>query len=192
MLVNIDNRYSSSLAMIGGGILTVVQILAVVQLVSSTVLPPQGTNGWYTLFNTLSNNGADLTVFSILALTMSILTGASGPAVLIGGGLCLANHLRSGKELVGIGATLGFSDLLLRLPNLLSAAGPVLWVAWLGLFFTVFANRHIHGPSSTYAGEVRRLWTVMRSRLISKEIKKEKKRIIRRRRARQAATRARN
>src|SRR2546425_9802687 len=173
--------------MIGGGILTLVQLLAVVQLVSTTVLPPQGTNGWYPLFNTLSNNGADLTVFSVLALVMSVLTGASGPAVLIGGGLCLANHLRSGKELVGIGATLGFSDLLLRIPTLLSAAGPVLWVAWAGLFFTVFGNRHIHGPSSTYAGEVRRLWATMRQRLISKE---EKKKIIRRRRRRRAATRA--
>ncbi len=190
MLVNIDNRYSSALAMIGGGILTIVQVLAVVQLVSSTVLPPQGTNGWYTLFNTLSNNGADLSVFAVLALVMSVLTGASGPAVLIGGGLCLANHLRSGKELVGVGATLGFSDLLLRLPVLLSAAGPVLWVAWMGLLFTVFANRHIKGPSSTYVGEVRRLWATMRQRLISRE--REKKRIVRRRRARRSASRMQN
>jgi hypothetical protein len=186
VLVDIDNRYSSALAMIGGGILTTVQLLALVQLVSSAVLPAQGTNGWYTLFNTLSNNGTDLSVFAILALIMSILTGASGPAVLVGGSLCLANHLRSGKELVGIGATLGFSDLLLRIPTLLSALGPILWIAWIGLFFTVFANRHIKGPSATYVGEVRRLWANMRHRLISKE---KKKRIVRRRRARQAATR---
>ncbi len=191
MLVNIDNRYSSTLAMMGGGILTIVQILALVQLVSSTVLPPQGANGWYTLFNTLSNNGVDLSVFAVLALVMSVLTGASGPAVLIGGFLCLMNHLRSGKELVGIGATLGFSDLLLRIPTLLSV-GPVLWVAWAGLLFTVFANRHIKGPSATYAGEVRKLWAVMRQRLISKEMKKEKKRIIRRRRARRTGSRAQN
>ncbi len=189
MLVNIDNRYSSTLATMGGGILTTVQLLALVQLVSSTVLPPQGTNGWYTLFNTLSNNGADLSVFAVLALIMSVLTGASGPAVLIGGILCLTNHLRSGKELVGIGATLGFSDLLLRIPTLLSAVGPVLWVAWVGLLFTVFGNRHIKGPSATYVGEVRRLWATMRQRLISKE---EKKRTIRRRRARRAATRMQN
>ena len=188
MLVNIDNRYSSTLAIIGGSILTTVQILALVQLVSSKVLPEQGTNGWYTLFNTLSNNGAELSIFAALAFAMSVLTGASGPAVLLGGFLCLKNHLRSGKELVGIGATLGFSDLLLRVPILLSAAGPVLWVAWGGLLFTVFGNRHIHGPSSTYAGEVRRLWATMRQRLSMEE----KKRIIRRRRARRRATQAQN
>lgn len=173
-LVHIDNRYSSTLAMIGGAILTITRPILL------RLLPAQVTNAWADLFRALSSNG-QLTVFGVLAYIMSILVQFSGITIFIGGLLCHKNHLRSGKELVGLGTTVGLADLLLLVPSLASdILGPPLWVAWFGLACSVFADRHIHGPQASYAGEVRRLLGALRARLARKNVKKR----LRKRRSR--------
>jgi hypothetical protein len=150
-----------------------------------TVLPGQGSNGWATLFGSLSSGG-QLTVFSFLANVMSILVQFSGPTIFLGGLLSFREHIRSGKELVSLGTTVGFADLLLLLPALASNQfGPPLWIAWCGLLFSVFASRHIKGPQSSYAGEVRKLLINLRIRLNSKD----NKRRLARRRSRRARVR---
>lgn len=158
--------------MIGGAILTITRPIL------QRLLPSQVTNAWADLFKALSSNG-QLTVFSVLAYIMSILVQFSGGTIFIGGLLCLRNHLRSGKELVGLGTTVGFADLLLLAPSLVSdTLGPPLWFAWFGLACSVFADRHIRGPQASYAGEVRKLLGALRARLSRKN---EKKRLRRRR-----------
>ncbi len=160
--------------MVGGTILTITRPVLL------RLLPNQATNGWATLFNTLSPNG-QITVFSVLAGIMSILVQFSGITIFIGGFLCYRNHLRSGKELVGLGTTVGLADLLLLIPSLGSDTfGPPLWVAWCGLACSVFADRHIRGPQASYAGEVKRLLAALRARFVKKNVKKR----LRRRRAR--------
>src|SRR6266567_2370210 len=164
--VNIDNSYSSALAMVAGVILTVTRP------VLSNLVPGQASNPWLALFTSLSSNG--LTVFSFL-----------------GGLLCYANHLRSGKELVGLGTTFGLVDLVISVPSLASGSlGPPLWIAWVGLFCAVFADRHIKGPKDSYAGEVRKLFTALRSRMRRERVsKKKRERQARRSRARKRAAR---
>ena len=178
-IVNIDNRYSSSLAMIAGVMITVTR-LAIPQF-----YPNQATNGWASLFNDLSSGG--FSIFALLAGIVSLLVQFGGISIFIGGVLCLRRHLRSGKELVGIGTTFGFADLLLAIPSLASSsAGPIYFevVAWMGLLFAVFASRHIKGPRGTYAGEVRKLVTGLRRRLVRQEARRRRERRARRRRAR--------
>ncbi len=166
--------------MLGGG------ILAITRQALIAVLPAQATNGWATLFQELSPGG-QVTVFSILAGTMSILVQFSGITIFIGGILCFKGHVRSGKELVGLGTTVGFADLLLLIPALASnQQGPPLWFAWAGLAFSVFADRHIRGPRASYAGEVRKLLVALRTRVKSKARKKQLRRRRRRIRVGQA------
>ncbi len=181
--VNIDNRYSSALAMVAGVILTVTRP------VLSNLVPGQASNPWLALFTSLSSNG--LTVFSILAGILAILVQIGGVTIFLGGLLCYANHLRSGKELVGLGTTFGLVDLVISVPSLASGSlGPPLWIAWVGLFCAVFADRHIKGPKDSYAGEVRKLFTSLRSRMRRERVsKKKRERQARRSRARKRAAR---
>ncbi len=166
-------------------------ILAITRQAIIAVLPAQATNGWATLFQELSPGG-QVTVFSILAQTMSILVQFSGLTIFIGGILCFKDHVRSGKELVGLGTTVGFADLLLLIPALASnQQGPPLWFAWAGLAFSVFADRHIRGPRASYAGEVRKLLVALRTRVKSKARKKQLRRRRRRIRVGQANASAR-
>jgi len=181
--VNIDNRYSSALAMVAGVILTVTRP------VLSNLVPGQASNPWLSLFTSLSSNG--LTVFSVLAGILAILVQIGGVTISLGGLLCYANHLRSGKELVGLGTTFGLVDLVISVPSLASGSlGPPLWIAWVGLFCAVFADRHIKGPKDSYAGEVRKLFTSLRSRMSRERVsKKKRERQARRSRARKRAAR---
>ncbi len=181
--VNIDNRYSSALAMVAGVILTVTRP------VLSNLVPGQASNPWLALFTSLSSNG--LTVFSVLAGILAILVQIGGVTIFLGGLLCYANHLRSGKELVGLGTTFGLVDLVISVPSLASGSlGPPLWIAWVGLFCAVFADRHIKGPRDSYAGEVRKLFTSLRSRMSRERVsKKKRERQARRSRARKRAAR---
>ncbi len=181
--VNIDNRYSSALAMVAGVILTVTRP------VLSNLVPGQASNPWLALFTSLSSNG--LTVFSVLAGILAILVQIGGVTIFLGGLLCYANHLRSGKELVGLGTTFGLVDLVISVPSLASGSlGPPLWIAWVGLFCAVFADRHIKGPKDSYAGEVRKLFTALRSRMRRERVsKKKRERQARRSRARKRAAR---
>jgi hypothetical protein len=177
-IVNIDNRYSTTLAMISGVMITATR-LAIPQF-----YPSQATNGWANLFANLSSGG--LTLFALLAGIISFLVQFGGVSIFIGGLLCYKKHLRSGKEFVGIGTTFGFADLLLAIPSLgSSSSGPIylVVVAWTGLLFAVFAGRHIKGPKGSYAGEVRKLVTGIRSRILRQEKRKRKERRLRRRRA---------
>ncbi len=181
--VNIDNRYSSALAMVAGVILTVTRP------VLSNLVPGQASNPWLALFTSLSSNG--LTVFSVLAGILAILVQIGGVTIFLGGLLCYANHLRSGKELVGLGTTFGLVDLVISVPSLASGSlGPPLWIAWIGLLCAVFADRHIKGPKDSYAGEVRKLFTSLRSRMRRERVsKKKRERQARRSRARKRAAR---
>jgi hypothetical protein len=181
--VNIDNRYSSALAMVAGVILTVTRP------VLSNLVPGQASNPWLSLFTSLSSNG--LTVFSVLAGILVILVQIGGATIFLGGLLCYANHLRSGKELVGFGTTFGLVDLLTSVPSLSSGSyGPPLWIAWAGLFCAVFADRHIKGPKDSYAGEVRKLLGSLRSHISRERVsKKKRERQARRSRARKRAAR---
>ncbi len=181
-IVNIDNRYSSALAMIAG------LIIAATRLVLPNFFPSQATNGWANLFGALSSNG--LTVFGVLAGIISFLVQFGGVSIFIGGLLSYRRHLRSGKELVGIGTTFGLADLLLSFPSLASYNyAPPYLAAWLGLFCAVFANRHIKGPSASYAGEVRKLMTAVRARFVREEKKRRRERRSRRRRLQPASPR---
>jgi hypothetical protein len=181
--VNIDNRYSSALAMVAGVILTLTRP------VLSNLVPGNASNPWAVLFNNLSSNG--LTVFSVLAGILSILVQLGGITIFLGGLLCYANHLRLGKELVGLGTTFGLVDLVISVPSLASGSlGPPLWIAWIGLFCAVFADRHIKGPKDSYAGEVRKLLVAIRSRMgRERASKKKRERRGRRSRARKRAAR---
>src|SRR5438132_13713194 len=97
--VNIDNRYSSALAMVAGVILTLTRP------VLSNLVPGNASNPWAALFTSLSGNG--VTVFWVLAGILSILVQIGGVTILLGGVLCYANHLRIGKRLVGFGRKFG-------------------------------------------------------------------------------------
>jgi hypothetical protein len=180
--VNIDNRYSSALAMVAGVILTLTRP------VLSNLVPGNASNPWADLFTKLSNNG--VTVFWILAGILSILVQIGGMTIFLGGLLCYAHHLRTGKELVGFGTTFGLVDLLSTIPSLASSSyGPPLWIAWVGLFCAVFADRHIKGPKDSYAGEVRKLLVSLRSRIGRERVsKKKRERQARRARARKRAS----
>ena len=175
-IVNIDNRYSSTLAMISGVMITTTRLLV------PQLYPSQATNGWATLFGELSRQG--LTPFALLAGTVSLLVQFGGVSIFLGGLLCFSNHLRSGKELVGIGTTVGFADLLLALPSLtLHGSAPLYLggVAWLGLLFAILASRHIRGPNRTYAGEVRWFMSSLGQRLSGEEKKRRERRLRRKR-----------
>jgi hypothetical protein len=177
-IVNIDNRYSTTLAMISGVMITGTRLLI------PQFYPSQATNGWANLFAELSGGG--LTLFALLAGIISFLVQFGGVSIFIGGLLCYKKHLRSGKEFVGIGTTFGFADLLLAIPTLgSSSSGPIylVVVAWTGLLFAVFAGRHIKGPKRSYASEVKKLVTGFRSRIMRQERRKRRERRLRRRRA---------
>ncbi len=151
-------------------------ILAITRQALVAVLPEQVSNGWATLFQQLSPGG-QVTLFSILALAMSVLVQFGGFTVFLGGVLCFKGHVRSGKELVGLGTTVGLAVAT-------NQEGPPLWLAWVGLALSVFADRHIHGPRASYAGEVRKLLVALRSRVHARA----RKRNLRRRRRRIRAT----
>lgn len=160
------------------------------RLVLPNFFPSQATNAWASLFAALSSNGS-LTVFGVVAGLISFLVQFGGVSIFAGGLLCYRSHLRSGKEFVGIGTTFGFADLLLSIPSLASSNfAPTYVVAWGGLFCAVFASRHIRGPSSSYAGEVRKLMTAVRARLVRETKKKRRERRSRRRRLRPAPPKA--
>lgn len=157
--------------------------------VLSNLVPGNASNPWLALFTSLSSNG--LTVFSALAGLLAILVQIGGVTILLGGVLCYANHLRLGKELVGFGTTFGLVDLLTSVPSLASGSyGPPLWIAWVGLFCAVFADRHIKGPKDSYAGEVRKLLVSLRSHISRERVsKKKRERKTRRARARKRSSR---
>src|SRR5436853_6055885 len=86
--------------------------------------PSQATNGWANLFAELSSGG--LTLFAVLAGIISFVVQFGGVSIFICGLLSYRRHLRSGIEIVGIGTTFGFADLLLAIPSLgSSTCGPM-------------------------------------------------------------------
>jgi hypothetical protein len=162
-------------------------ILTLTRPVLSNLVPGNASNPWAELFGNLSRNG--VTIFLVLAGILSILVQIGGGTIFLGGALCYANHLRLGKELVGFGTTFGLVDLLTSVPSLASGSyGPPLWIAWVGLFCAVFADRHIKGPKDSYAGEVRKLLVSLRSRISRERVSKKK----RERQARRVRARKRN
>jgi hypothetical protein len=62
-------------------------------------------------------------------------------------------------------------------------------IAWSSLLLAVFAGRHIKGPKGSYAGEVRKIMTGIRSRILRQEKRKRRERRLRRRRAQSKITR---
>lgn len=164
-IVNIKNHHASLLAMIAGIIMTATR------LVLPNFFPSQASNGWASLFATLSSGGT-ITVFLVIAGIISFLVQFGGVSIFIGALLCYKEHLRLGKELMGIGTTVGFADLLLSIPSVASANyAPPYLIAWLGLFLAVFAGRHVHGPSSTYASEVRKFMSFLKRGFVKEEPK---------------------
>lgn len=155
--VHVDNRISSSLAIVAGVLLAIAH-------------PPlvQTTNAWTNLFVELSRGG--LTVFAVLAFIMSVLVQFVGITICLGGVLSFKSHLRSGKELIGLATGVGLADLLLLAQG--GSFGPSEWVGWTGLVLAVLAGRHLHGPEASYAGEVRKLLGALRARLVRKNVKK--------------------
>src|SRR5438128_2881990 len=107
--MNCDNRYSTVLVMISGVMITATR-LAIPQF-----YPSQATNGWANLFAELSSGG--LTLFAVLAGIISFLVQFGGVSIFIGGLLCYRTQLRSAKEFVAIGTTLGYAELLRSLPS---------------------------------------------------------------------------
>ncbi|HZY94659.1 MAG TPA: hypothetical protein VFE98_07370 [Candidatus Bathyarchaeia archaeon] len=164
-IVNIPRAHSSALAMIGG------IIMAATRLVLPNFFPAQATNGWATLFGALSSGGG-ITAFTLIAGIISFLVQFGGVSIFAGGLLCYKQHLRTGKELMSIGTTVGFADLILSIPSVASSNyAPPYLIAWLGLFIAVFAGRHVHGPTSSYAGEFRKLYGLLKSRFVKEEKK---------------------
>ncbi len=94
----------------------------------------------------------------------------------------MKRHLRSGKELIGIGTGVGLADLLLLAHS--GTFGPLEWLGWGGLVLAILAGRHVHGPEASYAGEIRRLVVALRTRL--KRQRKQAQKRSRRLRARRA------
>lgn len=171
-IVNIKNHHASLVAMVAGTIMTATR------LVLPNFFPSQATNGWANLFSTLSSGG-QITVFLVLAGVISFLVQFGGVSIFGGGVLCYKEHLRSGKELMSIGTTVGFADLILSIPSVASANyAPPYLIAWMGLFLGVFAGRHIHGPTATYAGEFRKFVSFVKRSFV-----KEEKKITTRRKA---------
>jgi len=84
-IVNIDNRYSSTLAMIAGVMITITRLLI------PQFYPSESVNGWTTLFAELSTAG--LKPFSFLAGALSLLVEFGGISIFAGGLLCYKNHL---------------------------------------------------------------------------------------------------
>jgi hypothetical protein len=166
-IVNIPHEHSSILAMIAGIIMTATR------LVLPNFFPEQATNGWANLFGALSSGGT-ITAFTLIAGIISFLVQFGGVSIFVGGLLCYKQHLRTGKELMSIGTTVGFADLILSIPSVASSNyAPPYLIAWLGLFLAVFAGRHVRGPTSSYAGEFRKLYGLLKSRFV-KEQKKSK------------------
>jgi hypothetical protein len=146
-------------------------IMTTTRLVLPNFFPSQATNGWASLFSTLSSGG-QITVFLVLAGIISFLVQFGGVSIFGGGVLCYKEHLRSGKELMSIGTTVGFADLILSIPSVASTHyAPPYLVAWIGLFLGVFAGRHIHGPTSTYAGEFRKFVSFVKRNFVKEEKK---------------------
>ena len=163
-----DNRVSSSFAILAGVLLTIAS-------------PPiVAKNPWVDLFNAL---GSQLTVLKALAAVMLVFGTLGGITICLGGYLSFKNHLRSGKELIGLGTGVGLADLLLRLAQA-GNIDPREWFGWGGLVLAVLAGRHIHGPDASYAGEIRQLFAGFRARFSKKDPKKLRRRRSRRVRAR--------
>src|SRR5437879_13023862 len=97
--VNIDNRYSSALAIVAGVILTLTRP------VLSSLLPGTASNPWAALFTRLSSNG--VTVFWVLAGILSILVQIGGVRIVLGGVVCYAKHTRQCKDSVDLYASFG-------------------------------------------------------------------------------------
>src|SRR5437660_10971809 len=130
--VNIDNRYSSALAMVAGVILTLTRP------VLSNLLPGTASNPWAALFTSLSGNG--VTVYWVLAGILSILVQIGGVTIVLGGVLCYAKHLRLGPQLVGFGTTSGLVDVLITVAALPSSSHPPpLWMDCVALYCDVSA-----------------------------------------------------
>jgi hypothetical protein len=151
----VDNRISSAFAIVAGVLLTIASPPIVAQ------------NPWVNLFDAL---GSQLTVLKAIAAVMLVLGTLGGLTICLGGYLCFKNHLRTGKELIGIGTGVGLADLLLLAQT--GAIGAREWFGWGGLVLAVLAGRHIHGPEASYVGEIRRLFTGLRARLSGKDPKK--------------------
>ncbi len=138
------------------------------------------TNPWKELFDTLSNSGQPF--FGALAGFMYVLATFGGATISLGGVLSFKNHVRSGKELVGLGTGVGLADLLLIAHS--GTFGPAEWLGWGGLFLSVLAGRHLHGPEASYAGEIRRMLTALRGRIYKRSRKQARRRRSRRLQAR--------
>lgn len=143
--------------------------------------PIVAENPWVGLFNTL---GDQLTALKVIAGIMLVLGSLGGITICLGGILCFKNHLRSGKELVGLGTGVGLADLLLLAQT--KGLGPQEWTGWSGLVLAILAGRHLHGPDASYAGELRKLLASLRTRLSGKNQKKIRRKYSRRLRARRS------
>jgi len=112
-----------------------------------------------------------------VAFVMQYLVQFSGVTMFVGGLLSYRNHVRSGKELVGLGTGVGLADLLVGFTSgTLTLYQPL---GWAGLAIAVFASRHLHGPSATYAEEVQKLFSNLKKKLVREE-KTRRKRMLRR------------
>lgn len=136
----------------------------------------QSENAWTNLFTNLSSQGT-ATLGSIIASTiafiMQYLVQFSGVTMFIGGLLSYKNHVRSGKEMVGLGTSVGLADLLLGFTTgTFTLYQPL---GWAGLAIAVFASRHLHGPHATYAEEVQKLFYGLKKRILREETRTRKR-----------------
>lgn len=130
-------------------------------------------NAWADLFSSLSEHQG-ITFAVIFAFVMLYLVQFSGVTMFVGGLLSYKSHIRSGKELVGLGTGVGLADLLLRFSTgSLAVYGSSATLA--GLIIAVFASRHIHGPHATYAEEVHKLFLGLKKRILREETKTRKR-----------------
>ncbi len=139
----------------------------------------QSQNAWTTLFTNLSGQNTTFAgaFASAVAFVMQYLVQFSGMTMFVGGLLSYKNHVRSGKELVGLGTGVGLADLLVGFTSgTLTLYQPL---GWAGLAVAVFASRHLHGPSATYAEEVQKLFSSLKKKLVREE-KTRRKRMLRR------------
>ena len=161
--VRLDNRIPSGLAMLAGVLLTLGRY-------------SQSENSWTTLFNHLSTqNTATIasTLASAIAYGMQYLVQFGGVTMFVGGLLSYKNHVRSGKEMVGLGTSVGLADLLVGFTTgTLTLYQPL---GWAGLAIAVFASRHLHGPHATYAEEVHKLFLGLKKRILREETKTRKR-----------------
>ncbi|HZD12643.1 MAG TPA: hypothetical protein VE177_03900 [Candidatus Binatus sp.] len=135
----------------------------------------QSENAWSNLFAHLSGSNATLgsIIASGIAFVMQYLVQFGGVTMFVGGVLSYRNHIRSGKEMVGLGTSVGLADLLLGF----TTGSFTLYqpLGWAGLAIAVFASRHLHGPHATYAEEMQKIFNGLKKRILREETKTRKR-----------------